>query len=202
LIKTWIFFQFYHKNLPKIYLKNARFFGGQIRYFWFYKKVSSINSIVKRFYWRIKKYFLNNNKKKKKKFFFWHTRSEPLVSVCLGRGRTICPENLSGTWVTSDFFSIDLFCDSNSKKVVQKIFGCVYSEIISSKKIQKYEKSCQNYFFWKFHQKWWIMAIKFGKFRFKSKNSHKNRRDVPIEILRNAFDAVFQEHSESMLRYP
>ena len=46
------------------------------------------------------------------------------------------------------------------------------------------------------------MAIKFGKFLYKSKNAHKNLRDCPIEILRNTFDAVFQELSESMLRYP
>ena len=102
---------------------------------WFFINFNSSRSvyILKSSRKKFKIVFLNNNIKKKKKFFFGIPGPNPWCPSVWDADRRFFP----GTWVTSDFFSIYLFCDSDSKKVVQKIFGCVYSEIILSKKIQK-----------------------------------------------------------------
>ena len=83
-----------------------------------------------------------------KLYFVWW-----LKTLCVRPSGTFCVhflKNLPGTWVTTNFLGItSAFC-CDFKKSIKKIFGCGYFEKILIKKIQKIEKSCQNYFFGSF----------------------------------------------------
>jgi len=107
--------------------------------------------------------FWKPQKKKKKKI------SDPRTLDV--RPRTKCPLFLPGAYVTSNILSISVEFDADSKKSVQKIFGCVYSEIMMIKKIQKWKKKS---FLWTFEHVF-RSFIKFSDFWDKVAFFEKNR---------------------------
>ena len=78
-------------------------------------------------------------------------------------GTDVCPKNFICTWVTSDFLGIYIEFNSKINASVQKIFGCIFPEILPVKVSGFLTKSLRIIFKPFFSTNWAIVSLKMKK---------------------------------------